>query len=225
MFAVQEIQIPSKEKANVPKSALEELLDKVIRAKLAEFEARLSLAEANAGKFVEEFEQVKGKTEVLESQNNEFYSKAYKKLLEMADELGVATKEVSALEAKISSYFAPIEELREQELHSVDRIKAHEKQFKKTAVKLRKQLAKQVKSVKEELLNRKFKEEVINAIKRDRVTLKKLTSAIKPKVRRIARAAARKTAESKAHEVATTTAKEQATTTATQIARKEAKKK
>jgi hypothetical protein len=127
-----EISIPMKEGSAAKvekkdKSALEELLERLLKEKTSELEYRVVMMENNVLQLRKDFSEVKAKQEVIDRESEELFKESFKKLNEFTDKLNLISSEISSIEGRVSSEDERVSLLKEQERKSIKELKKMER--------------------------------------------------------------------------------------------------
>lgn len=143
--------VPTREDSKA--SRVEELMDRILDAKLVEFEARLNK---------------------LESEDSATRMETVKMFKEFGEKLDRIADELSGVEKALDSEKAVVNKIRKHEQDAVKNVRSWEK---KSIVSVKRQLRskKFLKTIRGEIANRKLKESIVKAIFKDRHLTKMLT--------------------------------------------------
>ncbi len=147
--------VPTRE-MNSKASRVEELMDRILDAKLVEFEARLNK---------------------LESEESAARMETVKMFKEFGEKLDRIADELNGVEKALDSEKAVVSKIRKHEQDAVTNVRSWEK---KSIANIKRQLKskKFLKKVRGEIANRKLKESIVKAIFKDRHLTKMLTDKL-----------------------------------------------
>ncbi len=143
---------------------VEELMDKVLEHKLNEYESRLALVESEVNLISKDLNELRVKTDSLESQGENLDGEVLKRLVEFTDKLDLIGQEVKSIENNLHQEEKAIARIRE---HEQDAVRSVKKWEKKAVQNLKRQLSakKNLDVVLKKLLSGGNRKKLDNAVK------------------------------------------------------------